>query len=132
MLAKPTFNAMFAYQGDARGDSYTALSRWFREHTESSESVAYIEVGYLGYYTENRIIDLAGLVLPDVVPHVAEGDFAWGFWRYEPDYYVYLPDFDWALASIRTDPRFAQQYRPVDISRGPGEIDFVIYARISQ
>jgi hypothetical protein len=132
MLAQSAFKAVSAYEGDARGDSYTALSQWFREHTDSSDSIAFIEVGYLGYYTENRIIDLVGLVLPDVVPHVAEGDFAWGFWRYEPDYYVYLPDFDWALASIKTDPRFAQQYRPVATLRGPREADFVIYARISQ
>lgn len=132
VLAKPTFNAMLAYQGDARGESYAALGRWFREHTNSSESVAFIEIGYLGYYTDNRIIDLAGLVLPDVVPHIAEGDFAWSFWQYEPDYYVYLSDFDWALASIRADPRFDQQYQPVAILRGPRETDFIIYKRISQ
>jgi len=131
-LAKPTFNAVLTYQGDARGESYTALSRWFREHTNSSESIAFIEIGYLGYYTDNRIIDLAGLVLPDVVPHIAEGDFAWGFWQYKPDYYVCLPDFDWALASISADPRFDQQYQPVATLRGPRETDFIIYKRISQ
>jgi len=131
-LAKPTFNAVLTYQGDARGESYTALSRWFREHTNSSESIAFIEIGYLGYYTDNRIIDLAGLVLPDVVPHIAEGDFAWSFWQYKPDYYVYLPDFDWALAGIRSDPRFNQQYQPVATLRGPRETDFIIYERISQ
>jgi len=132
MLAKPTFNAMLAYQGDARGESYAALSRWFREHTNSSESIAFIEIGYLGYYTDNRIIDLAGLVLPDVVPHIAEGDFAWSFWQYKPDYYVYLSDFDWALASIRADLRFDQQYQPVATLRGPRETNFIIYERISQ
>lgn len=132
VLAKPTFDAMLAYQGDARGESYSALSQWFREHTNSSESVAFIEIGYLGYYTDNRIIDLAGLVLPDVVPHIAEGDFAWSLWKYEPDYYVYLSDFDWALASIRADPRFDQQYQPLATLRGPRETDFIIYKRISQ
>jgi hypothetical protein len=132
VLAKPTFNAMLAYQGDARGESYAALSRWFREHTNSSESIAFIEIGYLGFYTDNRIIDLTGLVLPDVVPHIAERDFAWSFWQYKPDYYVYLSDFDWALASIRADPRFDQQYQPVATLRGPRETDFIIYERISQ
>jgi hypothetical protein len=132
VLAKPTFNAMLTYQGDARGESYTALSRWFYEHTNSSESIAFIEIGYLGYYTDNRIIDLAGLVLPDVVPHIAEGDFAWSFWQYKPDYYVYLPDFDWALAGIRADPRFNQQYQPVATLRGPRETNFIIYELISQ
>ena len=87
---------------------------------------------FRSYYTDNRIIDLAGLVLPDVVPHIAEGDFAWGFWQYKPDYYVCLPDFDWALASISADPRFDQQYQPVATLRGPRETDFIIYKRISQ
>jgi len=129
VLAKPTLDHMLTYQGDVRGESYLALCRWFREHTNSSESIAFIEIGYLGYYTDNRIIDLAGLVLPDIVPYIAKGDFSWGFWQYQPDYYVYLPDFDWALASIRADPRFDLQYQPVATLPGPGNTDFVIYRR---
>ena len=132
VLAKPTISATVSYQGDARGESYTALSRWFREHTEGTESVASMEIGYLGYYTENRIVDLAGLIMPDIVPHVAERDFAWGFWHYKPDYYIYLSDFDWALASITADPRFEQEYQPVATLRGPRETDFVIYQRIDK
>ena len=84
----------------------------------------------MGYYTDNRIVDLAGLVTADIVPHVAQGDFAWGFWRYEPDYYVYLPDFDWALASIRSDPRFDREYHSIAVLPGPGQTDFVIYKRL--
>jgi hypothetical protein len=132
LLAKPTVNAALSYQGDPRGPSYVHLSQWFEHHAESSESIACLEIGYLGYYTDNRIIDLAGLTLPDVVRHVAEGDFACGFWKYRPDYYIYLPDFDWALADIRADSRFDQQYQPIATLPGPRETDFVIYKRISQ
>lgn len=132
LLARPTIRAMRSYGGDPRGPSYVALSQWFRDHADPAESIAFIEIGYLGYYTENRIVDLAGLVLPDIVPHIAEGDFAWGFWHYEPDYYVYLPDFDRALASIRGDPRFAQQYGPVATLPGPRKTDFIIYKRIKR
>lgn len=131
LLAKPTVHAMRSYKGDPRGPSYTALSQWFRDHTKPSESIAFIEIGYLGYYTENRIIDLAGLVLPNIVPHIAAGDFAWGFWHYKPDYYVYLPDFDRALASIRANPRFDQEYQPVATLPGPRKTDFTIYKRVS-
>lgn len=132
VLVTPTIRAMLRYEGDPRGESYTGLGRWFRDHTEDSESVAYIEIGYLGYYADNRIVDLTGLVLPDITSHVAEGDFAWGFWQHQPDYYVSLPDFDWALAAITADPRFAQQYEPVVTLPGPRETDFVIYQRTSQ
>lgn len=131
-LVKPTFDFMLTYSGDARGESYTALSGWFREHADPTESIAFIEIGYLGYYTNNRIIDLAGLTLPDLVPHIAKKDFAWGFWQYEPDYYVYLPDFDWALASIKADPRFDRQYQPIATLHGPRETNFTIYKHVHQ
>lgn len=131
ILSVPTFNGILEYQGDSRGESYSALSQWFYENTEPSESIAFIEIGYLGYFTDNRIIDLAGLVLPDVIPHIAEGDFEWGFWKYEPDYYVYLADFDWALADIRADSRFGQEYQPVATLSGPRETDFIIFERIN-
>jgi len=132
ILAKPTIKGMLANKGDVRGQSYTNLSTWFRENTDNSKSIAYIEIGYLGYFTDNRIIDLDGLTLPDVIPHIARNDFAWGFWHYQPDYYVFLPDFDWALASIRTDPRFDQHYQPVATLPGPGKNDLIIYRRVSK
>lgn len=129
LLFEPRVNTFDSFQGDSRGESYTMLSQWFREHTDPSDSIAYIEIGYLGYYTDNQIIDLAGLVIPEVVPHVAQGDFTWGFWEYEPDYYVHLANFDWALAEIRADPRFDQLYRPVVTSPGLGDSDITIFAR---
>jgi hypothetical protein len=132
LSSRPTWEAVQANRGDARGKSYIALSHWLQENTEPAESIAYIEIGYLGYYTENRIIDLAGLVLPEIVPHIADRDFAWGFWRYDPDYYIYLPDFDWALAGIRADPRFDQRYQPVVTLPGPRETEFVVYKRIQR
>lgn len=130
-LARPTAHDIRYYPGDARAASYLALSQWLRENTQPSDSVAYIEIGYLGYYTDNRIIDLAGLVLPDIVPHVAEGDWAWGFWHYQPDYFVYLPSFDWALAEIHGDPRFEAIYQPVAALGGPNNVELTLYKRRS-
>jgi len=128
-LGRRTADVALHRPGDPRADSYRELCNWIRENTDPSESVAFIEVGYLGYCTGNRIIDLAGLTTPDIVPHIAEGDFGWGFWHYKPDYYLYLSDFDWALASIRADPAFKQQYHPVATLPGPREADFVVYKR---
>jgi len=132
VLATPTITAMLTYHGEAKGPSYMALSQWFREHTQNTNSIASIEIGYLGYYTDNRIIDLAGLTLPNILPHIANGDFAWGFWHYQPDYYVYLSDFDWALASIRADSRFDQQYQCVATLPGPTKNDFIIYKHLNR
>lgn len=99
--------------GDPRAASYLALADWLNTNTNPSESVAYVEIGYLGYYTENRVIDLLGLVTPGITSYIAQGDIAQGFWMYDPDYFIYLPDFDWALAGIHNDFRFEQNYKLV-------------------
>lgn len=119
---------VLSHEGDIRASSYLDLCRWLDQNTQPTRSVAFIEVGYLGYYTENRIVDLTGLTTPDIVEHVAESDFAWGFWQHEPDYYVYLADFDWVLGPILQDPDFERKYRPVAVIPGPQEADFVVYA----
>jgi hypothetical protein len=119
---------VLAHAGDSRAPSYLALCQWIEENTRPSQSIAYVEVGYLGYFTDNRIIDLMGLTTPDIASHIARRDFAWGFWHHEPDYFVYRQDFDWALGQIRADPRFEHQYDSVATLPGPGEADFIIYA----
>jgi len=131
LLARPRVDAIIHSTGDPRASSYLALADWFNENTEPAQSIAYVEIGYLGYYTENRIIDLMGLVTPSITSHIAEGDFASGFWEHQPDYFVYLPDFDWALSEIHSDPQFNQLYEPVATLSGPRETDFVIYARVA-
>ena len=40
---------------------------WLRDHTPRGASVAMEAIGYQGYYSERRIIDMAGLVTPRVV-----------------------------------------------------------------
>ncbi len=79
-------------------------------------------------YPDNRILDLSGLTTPHNVPHVATGDFASGFWQHEPDFFVFLPDFGWALDEIRDGPQFDRLYQPVATLPGPREAEFVIYA----
>lgn len=127
LLAGPRVKMTLHSTGDPRASSYLALAEWFNENTKPSQSIAYVEIGYLGYYTENRIVDLMGLVTPSITHYIAEGDFAQGFWKHEPDYFVYLPDFDWALGGIHTDPRFDQLYQAVATLAGPRDTDFVIY-----
>ena len=42
--------------------------QWFAEHTAKDASVAAPDIGALGYYGQRRVIDLAGLVTPAMVP----------------------------------------------------------------
>ena len=41
---------------------------WLRENTPAGSSVAMESIGYLAYYSDRRIIDLAGIVSPQILP----------------------------------------------------------------
>jgi hypothetical protein len=45
-------------------------SLWIAEHTESDSSIAAHDIGALGFFGERAIIDLAGLVTPEVIPFI--------------------------------------------------------------
>ncbi|HLB65813.1 MAG TPA: hypothetical protein VJJ46_13300 [Anaerolineales bacterium] len=44
------------------------VAHWVRENTPPDALVAAHDIGALGYYGERRLIDLAGLVSPEVIP----------------------------------------------------------------
>jgi len=74
--------------------SLVAWGRWIESHTAPEALVACPDIGAIGYYGRRRVVDLAGLVTPPMVPYlrtaepestIARFDFA-EFSR--PDYLV--------------------------------------------
>ena len=110
-------------------DAYLNLARWFRENADPGESIAYMEIGYLGFYTPNPIIDPTGILDREVATHMAEGDFAWAVWHSAPDYYVWSPVFGRLVGPIQKDPRFKRTYEPVAELSGRWRRPMVIFAR---
>jgi hypothetical protein len=52
---------------------HVAIADWLRTNTAPNASVALIEIGVIGYYSDARVIDTMGLVSRDVTSHL----FAW-------------------------------------------------------
>jgi hypothetical protein len=51
--------------------------RWLGEHTPERSSIATPDIGALGYFSRRRIVDLSGLVTPQMLPYLdreAPGD----------------------------------------------------------
>lgn len=79
------------WEGDTRAACYKYLAAWMREHSRPEDTVATFDVGYMGYYTENRILDLAGLVSPEVSPMLVGrpmGDDEEIISKYHPEYLI--------------------------------------------
>ena len=72
---------------------YPVVGEWLRDHTPPQASVGTLEVGLIGYYSQRKMIDFAGLIQPQVsnqlTIHATYEDAAlWAVERYHPDYLV--------------------------------------------
>jgi len=49
-----------------------AAAKWLNTHTAADDLIAVHDIGAVGYFTQRRIIDLAGLVTPEVIPFIRD------------------------------------------------------------
>jgi hypothetical protein len=92
---------------------YTETGKWLKEHTPPGSSVAYLEIGQIGYYSDRQIIDLLGLVTPGAAARLGQGNFYWVYQMYEPDYVLYNPLFaPWTYPPI-AQPWFQESYEAI-------------------
>lgn len=120
-----------AYSGDKRAETYMGAAKWLKANTPYRSTVAFIEIGYLGYFSDNRIIDLVGLIDPAFTENGATLNLASNFWQAEPDYFLYSPDFNWLLGPIVQDERFEEQYQVVESLPSHFTTPLFVYQRVS-
>ncbi|NLV43883.1 MAG: hypothetical protein GXY07_05215 [Candidatus Hydrogenedentes bacterium] len=103
---------------DRRAPTYLMVASWLRNHTKPGSSVSFGEIGYIGYFTDNKIIDTAGLVSPEVIPLLAKGDIISGFLMHKPDYHIWIEgDKNWE--QIIRHPFFVENYIQAARITGP-------------
>ena len=54
---------------------HEACGRWLATHTPEDAVVATHDIGAIGFYSRRRIVDIAGLIDPEVVPHLHRPDY---------------------------------------------------------
>ncbi|MDX1436248.1 MAG: hypothetical protein R3335_05530 [Anaerolineales bacterium] len=57
---------------DPRRQAYQAVGEWLFENTDQDELVGTLEVGIIGYYAGNPMLDFSGLIQPDVAEEFIE------------------------------------------------------------
>lgn len=83
-----------AYGRDNRyiQNEMVATANWINQHTSPQAVIAVHDIGALGYYAPHRIIDLAGLVSPDVIGFITDDRRLAGYiLAQHADYLVVFP-----------------------------------------
>lgn len=98
---------------DRRYVHYRPIAEWLNQHAGPDKSLATGEIGVLGYYTDRKIIDLLGLVTPDLAPWQAEGRakiIDRTIKLFSPDYIVTDEDIVIATLQHYPDYKLARQF----------------------
>lgn len=91
---------------------YQEVGIWLEENTNPEATVAVMEVGIIGYYSQRPMLDFLGLLNPQVAQALAREDIFWSLPHFRPDYVV-LGSVN-PLYSYYLDPEgwFTAAYRP--------------------
>lgn len=109
---------------------YRQAAEWLVAHSRPEDSVSYVEIGVLGYYSRKPLEDPLGLVTPRVIPYLARNDMAGGFLTKPTDYVLYHSRL--GMGPIVHTPWFSGAYEEVTRFRsgGPRNRQFLaIYRR---
>lgn len=69
-------------------EPYKNIGLWLKDNTAPKASVAAVEIGLIGWYSERQIIDILGLVNPLNAKFIGEKKFNEWLNHYTPDYIV--------------------------------------------
>jgi hypothetical protein len=86
-----------------------ATAKWVAGHVAPEDLIAAHDIGALGYYDTHDLIDLAGLVSPEVIPFIRDEERLAEFLdRRGAKYLIAFPDF-YPLLSERGQPVFTTE-----------------------
>lgn len=68
--------------------TYRALAAWLHDHTPAKARVGIPEVGYVGFFSGRRVLDLAGLCSPEVIPYLRKRAYEAVVQDFRPEYVV--------------------------------------------
>jgi hypothetical protein len=94
---------------DHRSVAFQQVAQWLNQNASPRASLASFEIGYLGYYTDLKIIDFAGLVTPGLLAWAKDGSnvaLAQCLRLYAPDYVLVPSDDAPQLVIMSQDARY--------------------------
>jgi arabinofuranosyltransferase len=85
------------------------MARWLDENTPPDTIIAVHDIGAVGYITDRPLLDLAGLITPEVIPIMTDAEKL-ADWMIErgAEYAIFFPDFSPTYEQLDADTRLEQ------------------------
>ncbi|MGD1993168.1 MAG: hypothetical protein PVI59_08250 [Anaerolineae bacterium] len=131
-LLFPSFWAIIgapAYATDVaiiEGEMVT-VAQWINDHTAPDALIAAHDIGAIGYFARRPLLDMAGLVSPEVIPFIRnETEILDWLAEQKADYLVTFPTW---YPTLTADPRVEMVFQTdTEVTREKGEMNMAVYA----
>lgn len=113
-----------------RQQAYREAARWIRRNSTPDESIAFGEIGVLGFESDRKVEDLMGLVTPRSLLYIAKKDLLGAFLVHPTPLVLYHTERR-STRPIVSRPWFTRAYR--EVARFPqsdGRGDVIVFRRI--
>jgi hypothetical protein len=91
--------------------TYRAIAHWLQDFTPAGARVGIPEVGYVGFFSNRRVLDLAGLCSPEVIPYLRKRAYEAVVHDFHPEYVVLTTEGNRPLHNaILHSPWFQSHY----------------------
>lgn len=117
-------------------ECFIPIGKWFKEETPDHTTIAALDIGAIGYYSEKRILDLGGLVVPQIhsllkqysPEELADTYPTLNFSLPKANYIVYRAKVLNAVDPLREyyEPLFTKSVSSLGISADPGETYYTV------
>jgi hypothetical protein len=110
---------------------YREAGQWIDAHLEPDASIAVTEIGQNGWHMRRRLVDLAGLINPEIGESLfRDFDLTHGIWSEEPDYILLrAPNDRTTQNALLGMPGFAIAYEVIETFGEPGGPRMMLRAR---
>ncbi|MDX1491647.1 MAG: hypothetical protein R3332_10190 [Pseudohongiellaceae bacterium] len=79
---------MVSFEKRGPNAGYVEMGQWLEDNADQDASVAMVEIGTIGWYSQRRIIDILGLVSPYNADYIGRREFMSWLLHYQPEYIV--------------------------------------------
>lgn len=110
----------------AMDQMHRSIGLYLAQQGHRDDLVAAEDVGYMGYYSEMRILDRDGLVSPEAIPYNRSGDYFGLIRDYSPEWVVAAPSSP--TSGFVADSAFVSLYEPRK-NFPYGDLGYTVYAR---
>jgi hypothetical protein len=104
-----------AFQRGIMEYGFVAIGKWLRDNTPEGSTVVMPDIGAVGYFSQRKIFDTAGLISPEVIPLLHQGNTPYGIIGkklYQPfcraEYIVHNAERPFALNDTMLVPLFTK------------------------